>query len=556
MKKVLLRAISLVLCLGVLLCAVGCGGTASTEKKKKKKTIVIKKDPEVSDITDDISDNTDSDTFVPSGGSYTDSTENTTADKPETVKPLRKFTVNGTPRVYLTTANSSIKFRRQDDSSVKVYSVSQLDRTSGTVIETDGNKTYQTIDGFGASLTDSSCYNLMSMPEELRNELMTKLFDKQKGIGLSFLRQPVGSTDFSLEYHTYDDVPEGQSDWNLTSFSIDRDKQQMIPLIKQAMALNSDMKVVSSVWSAPLWMKNYYQWSSYDLASGNDNFLRPECYDVFSQYLIKYIKAYQAEGIDIYAISPQNEPYNSVKYPGMKYTANQMLRLIKYSLKPAFEEAGVTSKIWCFDESWNKTRANDYVGQLFYETDGMAFHFYSGDASVMGAIHELFPDYKLYMTETAGMYQSQPQQLFRQIKHFTQSMRNYASSWIGWNICLDQNYGPLKDAETVNAVKGTGLTEYNTETGKLAYQMDFYALAHFSKFIQQGAVVIESTDVSIESEECFYNIAALNENGTMTVVIGNQLGAAETFKIVVGDKVIELAVAGESVVTVNWDANC
>ena len=165
----------------------------------------------------------------------------------------------------------------------------------------------------------------------------------------------------------------------------------------------------------------------------------------------------------------------------------------------------------------------------------------------------MFPNLNIHITEAAGQKQGQNSQLFRQLKYFTESFRAGAKSWILWNICLDENLGPF-DPQFYNG-HGIGLTEYNRTTGKLAYQMDFYALAHMSKFIQPGASVIESNDLSITSEETYYNLAALNKNGTATVIIGNQGGEAETFKIVICDKVIEYTLPSNSVATITWDAN-
>ena len=550
MKTKMLHVFSVLLCICLTFGVAGCSPKEPVQAESASKQSSETQKP---DVNSSEPNSTASDDPVTSSVSDSDAASPETEDDPsgeDDEKPMlkKKYTVTGKPRVYVTTADSDVKFRRQAESAVKVYDAKKLNRKAGHIMDIDPNTKYQVIDGFGASLTDTSSYNISRMPASLRNDLMTKLFDPNKGIGLSFLRQPIGTSDFNVEMYTYDDMPEGQEDWELKNFSIERDKKYIIPLIKQAMSLNKDMKVVAACWTPPLWMKTANEWDSL-----NGVMLRSECYEVFSNYLVKYLKAYQAEGIPIYSLSAQNEP-GYLAIPSTYYDGDMMARLINYNLAPALEDAGLNTKLWTWDFNLYEDSMLDFAGKVYDKIDGVAVHFYAGQTSAINKFKEVYPDAKVYLTEAAGMISPQRSQLFRQMKYMTETLRAGVSSYILWNITLDQERGPVEHKITENTI-GLGLTEYNTETGKLTYNMDFYALAHLSKFIQPGAHVIESNDLSASSDGALYNIAALNKNGTVTVILANRSGEPETVKMVIGDKVIEYAVPGNSAVTVTFDAN-
>lgn len=557
MKSSLPRAVSLAVCLALVLsfasCNRGAGQPSSASPTTAGSTAAdTGTAPTASQTEEESTDPSDTaaatqeavPTKTASKG-VKKTTVTTTQTTPTAAK--QAYTVNGTPRAYLTTPKTNVKFVRQATDSVKVYAAGRLDRNSGIVIDIDAQKTYQTIEGFGASMTDTSAHNLYLLPEEVRDDVMDKCFDAQKGIGLTFLRQPIGPSDFSLEYTTYDDMPAGEEDYELAHFSIDQDRKQIIPLIKQAMKIQPGLRVVASCWSPPLWMKTKPDFSTLNKAE-----LRLECYDVFAQYLIAYVQAYEKEGIPIYAMTPQNEPTGVHGIPATYYSYTAMARLVNNHLRPAMDAAGIKTKLWCWDFNWFEDDAINYLSSMYDAVEGMAFHFYSGEPTVMGNIHELFPDMPIYITEAAGQVQSQNAQLFRQIKYITAGLRNHVSSWICWNIMLDQDLGP-----TCNNLNqhGVGLTELNTETKRVSYNMDYYALAHYSKFIHPGAVLVDSTDTGSASDGLYLNIVARNGNGTMTAVLGNQSAQAVTYKLVLGDQVIEYALPAQSVVTLTWDAN-
>ncbi len=456
-------------------------------------------------------------------------------------------TVNGVPRVYLTLPEDNVKFVRQDDKEVNVYDISELDRESGIVVDIDPETTYQTIEGFGIALTESSVINLYLLPEEERNKIMMMCFDEDEGVGLSFLRQPLGGSDFVEDYYSYDEVPEGETDFELEHFSIEHDKEKMIPLVKQAISINPDIRLVGSVWSAPRWMKDKYEWTSENKAQ-----IRLDCYNVYAQYIVKALQAWEEEGLPFYAITPSNEPTGVHNIPANYFTADNMTRLVNNYLCPAMTKAGLDTQLWCWDFSYWEDSAMSFLTPTVNSVDGVAFHAYSGEADLMGKIHEMYPDLSLYVTEAATSPMSGKGQLFRQVGRIDDAFRNHASGYFLWNLILDQDLGPQPEGA---AIVSSGLFRLNTETMEVDPYMDFYVLAHYSKFMRPGAKMVESTDTGTETNGECRNTVVRNENGTITAVISNRTLDDVVYKLVIGNDVIEYKLPALGVATLTWDAN-
>ncbi len=650
MKNKLLRIVSLLLCLVMMLCLAGCVEDATTAKKKKKVVVVKKKPAASSETTDDVSDLTSD--IISVDDSDDDFVE--TEGKEGTLYKDKDYTVNGTPVIYVTTANGDVKFRKQNGSGAKEAKVQVFDKGSAeaknfidslsgatTTMDVDANKTYQTMKGFGASMTGSSVFNMELMDSATRDELMTRLFDPEKGIGLSILRQPIGCGDYNYLYYTYDEMPQGESDMDLSHFSFDKELKYVaklppnyyaaeggadgdnttvdlatLPYVKKAMSLNKNMMVVGSVWTAPRWMKTVYSWNTVTDSSknpfnpeGSPVVLRNDCFDVYSKYIIKSLQAYKDNGVEYYMITPVNEPTAAHGIPSTTFDATTAQNLVNYYLVDDLKASGLNTKLYAWEFNW-MSECLDFVGTQYGNIDGVAFHFYGGDIGILQQVTELFPDLDIMFTECAGDSNGgQPTQLFRQMSHMANELRYGSTSWILWNICLDPGVndesfkayaygghsggGPggndgiaynkmlistdpvtgqkIYDPNTVayNEVTdnytqdmslwGTGLTQYNhfapAGENKLTYQMDFYILAHFSKFMHKGAKIIDATDINLENS-LMYNVAAVNEDGSVAVVIGNEGLKPANFVINFGDKVIVVSnLDAASVATVAWDAN-
>lgn len=463
----------------------------------------------------------------------------------------QSVTVNGTPTVFLTTPNTYVKFQQQSGDAVKVYSVNSLDRSTGMVIDVDASKTGQTVDGWGCAMTETSALNLSKMPAEMYTQVMNDLFSEDQGIGLNILRLPMGISDFSLDPNrSYVD----DNDETLESFSIAYDEEYIIPHIHKAMEVadcGEDFMVFAASWTAPLWMKTIPEFHS-----KNQSTLKREYYGLFAKYLAKAVKAYEEAGVPIDYLTAQNEPTGIHGIAAMYMDSDNMASLINMYLAPALDAEGLDTKIMAWD--FNYTDGSTVIlGKTHGTVGGIAYHVYGGDFQVLVDTHNAFPDVPLYITEAAGKVGSNSAIFFRQMKNMCKTLRAGSKGHILWNIVLDENMGPAlidEDGNSVNTI-GIGLMEYNTQTQEVAYLMDFYALGHFSKFIRPGAVLLESTDIATDSNENLHNVVFRNENGTITAVVYNNSGEDVTFKIVVGDKVIEYTIPGLSGATITWDGN-
>src|SRR5260370_12515358 len=241
--------------------------------------------------------------------------------------------------------------------------------SAATTITVNENKVYQEMDGFGVSFTDSSAWLVYTkLNTSQRNTVMTNLFDANRGIGLDFLLQPMGASDLTppapvAGEYSYDDVAQGQTDDPLNKFSIEHDKVYIIPVLKQALYVNRTLKIIAAPWSAPGWMKS--------TGSMDGGTLNNSAYAAYANYFVKFIQAYKAQGIPIYAVTPQNEPlYVPNGYPGMSFLADQETSFIKNNLGPAFVRHGINTKILGYDHNWDRP---DYPMTILQDTTANAY---------------------------------------------------------------------------------------------------------------------------------------------------------------------------------------
>ena len=449
----------------------------------------------------------------------------------------RDYSINGSVMMYISTDEDNT-FKT---STLNVVDAENLDE-SGVIIEIDANQRRQILEGVGASFTDSSAYLINSLlSAEKRNEVMQKLFSYENGIGISFLRNPMGACDYSRDVYSYDDTP---GDTELNKFSIARDMQNVVPLTKQALSINSSLKVMGTPWSAPGWMKT--------TNSMQNGILKYEHYGTYANYFVKYIEAYKAQGIPIFAVTPQNEPLLGMNsYPTMTMTAEDQAKFIGESLGPAFEEKGIDTKILCYDQNWDHPEYPRLLlnSDAYKFISGTAWHVYGGNEAAQTEIKREFPKKAVYFTETScgvwvgdGSFESN---LIEQAKNGVRILRNYSSSLIFWNIALDQNNGPVVPGFGIS--KSHGLIEVNNMLKTVTYQGGYYALGHFSKWMKPGAtIVFSSNDVS--------NVVCHNTDGSVAMVAANDKGESKKITVVFGDKSFTATIPGNSVATCVWQA--
>lgn len=428
--------------------------------------------------------------------------------------------------------------------------------SSDYTITVNENTTYQQMDGFGVSLTDSSAWLLnYKLNASKRAEVMEKLFGNT-GIGLSVLRQPMGSSDFTWSAYTYDDTA---GDTSLGQFTISRDLPYIVPMVKAAIAKNPGIKVFASPWSSPAWMKY-----SGTLNGGK---LKAEYYQTYADYFKKYIQAYQAQGIPIYAVTVQNEPmYETGAYPSMGMNEQDETGFIGDYLGPTLQNAGINTKIIAFDHNYlNWSFPNTVVqnlknsGKASYIA-GSAFHHYdSGDGSQMTSMHNAHPDKDIWFTEGGFGTWNDPQNGTSQgfdnmITEFINITRNWSKSIILWNAALDQKDGPaLLSAYNTNrgmvTIQNSDNSNSNPENN-VTYTKQYYLLGHFSKFVVPGAYRIQ-TNTSNDLK----NVAFKNPDGSKVVIAYNPQTSAKNVKIQWGSQSFIVNVPAKSVMTYKWYGN-
>jgi glucosylceramidase len=419
-------------------------------------------------------------------------------------------------------------------------------RTPTLTISVDDSVRYQQIDGFGASLTDSSAWLLWhKLSVAQRKEALEMLFSPSKGIGLSVLRQPMGASDFALESYSYDDLPRGETDPELKKFSIDHDREYIIPILRDALALNPDLKIIATPWSPPGWMK-----TSGSMIQGS---LLPSAYAPLAKYFVKYVQAYEAAGIPIYGVTPQNEPLNvPVDYPGMGMTAAEQTKFLREYLGPAFREARLKTKLMVFDHNWDLLEfpiklLSDSEAAPF--TAGVAIHCYGGSVTAQSELHARFPDKDIWMTECSGGEWQKGKLLEQQARLIIGSTRNWARSVVLWNLALNQNHQPYLGGCTT--CRGVITVNDSASPAQVTPTVDFTALAHASKFVSPGTHRIESNTFEQGSLE---DVAFRNPDGSIVLLVLNSSGAPISFNIGWKGKYATYKLDGAALATFRWSS--
>ncbi|WP_029288641.1 discoidin domain-containing protein [Cellulomonas sp. HZM] len=442
-----------------------------------------------------------------------------------------------------------------------------------STIVVDPDQTFQTMDGFGASITDSSAHVLSALPKTQRDATMKKLFDPRTGIGVSFLRQPVGSSDFTAEaeHYTFDDVAPGKTDFALKHFSIAHDEKQVLPLLRQAKKLNPQLTVLATPWSPPAWMKTG------DSLVGGRLKDDPKVYDAYARYLVKFVQAYARAGVPVDYLTVQNEPQNRTPsgYPGTDMPVTQEIKVIE-ALGPLLKKASPRTKILGYDHNW-QTHPNDaastppgedpgtdYPYQLLDSAAarwvaGTAYHCYYGDPSAQTALHDAYPRKGIWFTECSGSHgpDDTDAQIFRgTLTWHARTLtigtpRNWAKSVVNWNIALDENGGPHNGGcDTC-----TGLVTV-LDDGTVRTDAEYYTIGHLSKFVKPGAVRIGSTSFGTTGwNGQIMDVAFRNPDGSTALVVHNENDDPRSFAVRVGSRSFEYTLPGGALATFTWPAS-
>jgi glucosylceramidase len=409
-------------------------------------------------------------------------------------------------------------------------------------IEVDAAKRFQSMDGFGFALTGGSAQLLMRMDAAHRRAILKELFGTGSGdIGVSYVRVSIGSSDMNDHVFTYDDVADGETDPDLKKFSLAPDRADVIPVLKQILGIAPRIKILASPWSAPSWMK-----TSGKPKGGS---LKPEYYDVYAKYLLRYVQGMRAEGIAIDAITIQNEPLNPKNTPSMVMEAEDQDTFIRQSLGPLFQRARTTTKVILYDHNCDRP---DYPLDILKDpdssryVDGSGFHLYEGEITAMTQVHDAYPKKNLYFTEQ--MVVDKPGDTALRAAEpvarlIVGAPRNWSRNVLLWNLAADPQMGPHTNDGGCPVCEGAITIDGNKVQRNLAY----YVVAHASKFVRPGSVRIDSTTL-----DGLANVAFETPDQKMAVIVANTSGSAQTFQIKYQGKAAKMTLKAGSVATYVW----
>jgi glucosylceramidase len=439
--------------------------------------------------------------------------------------------------------------------------------TAPTVV-VDPTRTFQRMSGFGGAITDSSATVLYRLSPRARQATMRSLFDPRAGDGLSYLRQPIGGSDFvATAPYTYDDRPAGSTDYAQRHFSIAHDETEILPLLRQAKRLNPQLQIMATPWSPPAWMK-----TGQSLIGGR-LIDQPRIYRSYALYLTKFVEAYRAHGVAVNTITVQNEPQNRTPagYPGTDMPARQEEKVIE-DLGPMLRAAGLRTKILAYDHNWSEhpndiastppdeaSDTNDYPQEVLSSpaarwVSGTAEHCYYGDPRAMTTLHREFPSKDVYMTECSGSQSSDPANTFSDtLKWHARNLiigspRNWAKTVINWNVALDPSGGP----HVGGCANCTGILTVGPGD-QVTRNAEYYTLGHLSRFVPPGAVRIASTSFGTTGwNGQVMDVAFRDPNGTTVLVAHNENDNPQAFAVREGDRSFTYTLPGDALATFTW----
>jgi len=436
--------------------------------------------------------------------------------------------------LWLTRADQSALFEQQNVSLQ--WSASSNDQPTITV---DTSKSYQTIEGFGFALTGGSAYLINNLPDQQRSDLLHDLFGTDSTeIGVSYLRVSIGSSDLNRRAFTYNDLSEGQTDPDLSAFDLGADKRTVVPVLQEILEINPDINILGSPWSAPAWMK-----TNGSLIGGS---LEQDYYEVYAQYFVKYLETMKENGIELDAITPQNEPLHDGNNPSMVMSAEQQKVFVRDHLGPALEAAGLDTEIIVWDHNADRPEyplavlsdpeARQYIA-------GSAFHLYAGDISALSKVHNAYPKKGIYFTEqytpAEGSFSGDLSWHMRNL--IIGATRNWSRNILEWNLAADPNFDPHTSGGC-DVCKGA-----LTIGSSIERNVSYYIIASASKFVRPGSKRIESNIVGN-----LHNVAFATPADNKVLIVLNDDDSSKTFNIRYEGKTVTPTLEAGSVGTYVW----
>jgi glucosylceramidase len=400
--------------------------------------------------------------------------------------------------------------------------------------------------GFGAALTDASSWLIQNRLNEVqRKALLRELFGPPPGLNMNMTRLTIGASDFSRQPYTLDDLPAGETDPSVAHFNVTPNLGDVIPTVREALAINPQLRIIASPWSAPAWMK-----TSGSLIGGS---LQEPFESAFADYLVKYVDAYRGYGIPIFALTVQNEPaFEPSSYPGMAMTAAVRARLIGQYLGPALARRAPGTRILEWDHNWDDPGQS--LGVLADPdaaryVSGVAWHCYRGTPSAQSDVHRAHPDKDAYITECSGgdwASAKKGELLWFARDLLLAGVRNWARGVVYWNLALDEQHGP----HSGGCGLCKGVVTIDSQTGAVSRNDEYYAFAHFSRFVLAGAVRVGSS----ETDKDLPNVAFENpSDGSVVLVVVNSHVVARNVSVTQGQGGFQYTMPPQSVATFVWN---
>lgn len=403
-------------------------------------------------------------------------------------------------------------------------------------IVVDPSKRFQEILGFGAAFTDAACFTFNRIEPSAREKLFHQLFSPSE-MAFNVCRTCVGSSDYSTKLYSFD---EGPPDPDLQRFSIEHDREYILPILREARKVNPDLFLFSSPWSPPGWMK-----SNGSMLGGN---IQRRSFVPYANYFVKFLQGYEGEGVPIQAITVQNEVDTDQdgRMPACTWPEEYEADFVRGYLGPVFQKAGVKTKIWIIDHNynlWGRAIAELETEGVPQFTNAIAWHGYAGKPEWIDRVHDAFPDVEMYWTEggpdfTDPNYAKDWAQWSRT---FTDILRHWCRSITAWNFALDERGRP-----NIGPFNCGGLVTIDSQSNAVSYSGQFHAFAHYSRFIRRGAHRLDS-----KSSGPLSHVAFENPDSKKLLVLTNQ-GAARDCDLRAGNQQVRLSIPGNSVSTLVW----
>jgi len=450
----------------------------------------------------------------------------------------------GDVAIYTTTSSLTRDLTRD------AVNFSPKDNLAPTTITLNPAEQYQTMDGFGAAITGSTCYNLLLMKPADRHAFLTETFSDKDGFGFSYIRISIGCSDFSLSEYTCCDT-KGIENFALQS----EEKDYILPILKEILAINPSIKVIAAPWTCPKWMKVKSLTDRTPLDSWTNGQLNPDYYQDYATYFVKWIQAFKAEGIDIYAVTPQNEPLNRGNSASLYMEWEEQRDFVKTALGPQMKAAGLSTKIYAFDHIESQ---KNYPGKIYEDAAasqylaGAAYHNYGGNREELLNIHQAYPEKELLFTETSiGTWNSGRDLSKRLMEDMEEvalgTINNWCKGVIVWNLMLDNDRGPNREGgcQTCYGAVDINNSDYKT----IIRNSHYYIIAHLSSVVKPGAVRIATTGYTDNGITCS---AFENTDGTYAFVLINNNEKSKKITVSDGQRHFAYDVPGKSVTSYRW----